>query len=131
MFPWTWVVTEEFGKSDHRPILINIEYNTGLQVRRQKCPFFEAQWLCEESIENIIQTTWEQAKQLHAEASLSEQTMHVHEALHKWDKEVLKGPRRRLRELQKELNKVMSGHLSDNAIDKQKEIQLKMKNLLE
>jgi hypothetical protein len=33
----------------------------------------------------------------------------MHKALHRWDKEVLKGPRRRLRELQKELNIVMSG----------------------
>jgi hypothetical protein len=59
---------------------------------------FEARWLCEESVENIIETAWEKAKVLHAEASLSAHTKEVHEALHLWDKEILKGPRRRLRE---------------------------------
>jgi hypothetical protein len=55
----------------------------------------------------------------------------VHAALHKWDKDVLKGPRRRLRELQKELNQVMIGELSDDAIARQKEIQIQIENLLE
>jgi hypothetical protein len=59
---------------------------------------FEARWLCEESVENIIETAWEKAKVLRAEASLSAHTKEVHEALHLWDKEILKGPRRRLRE---------------------------------
>jgi hypothetical protein len=92
---------------------------------------FEARWLCEESVDNIIETAWEKANLLHADASLSVHTQEVHEALHKWDKEILKGPRRRLRELQVELNVVMSGALSDESIAKQKEIQLKMENLLE
>jgi hypothetical protein len=88
-------------------------------------------WLCESSVESIIQTACDRAKLLHAEASLSDHTTEVHEALHSWDKNVMKGPRRRLRELQVELNHVMSGPLSDEAIYEQRDIQLKMENLLE
>jgi hypothetical protein len=108
MFPLVGVVNEEFGKSDHRPILINTELQAGIQRMPQKGPLkFEARWLCEESVEQIIQTAWDRAKLLHAEASLSEHTQDVHDALHQWDKDVLKGPRKRLRELQKELNTVL------------------------
>jgi hypothetical protein len=132
MFPLVGVVNEEFGKSDHRPILINTELQAGIQRMPQKGPLkFEARWLCEESVEQIIQTAWDRAKLLHAEASLSEHTQDVHDALHQWDKDVLKGPRKRLRELQKELNTVLSGPLTDEAIARQKDIQLRIENLLE
>ena len=68
---------------------------------------------------------------MHAEDSLCNHTKEVHEALHRWDREILKGPRRRLRDLQTELNTVMAGPLTDEAVAQQKEIQLKMENLLE
>jgi hypothetical protein len=132
MFPSVGVLNEDFGKSDHRPILVDTERLNGIQVQHAVSPLrFEARWLCENSVESIIQTAWDRAKLLHAEASLSDHTAEVHEALHNWDKHVLKGPRKRLRELQAELNQVMSGPLSDEAISKQRDIQLKMENLLE
>ena len=56
MFPLAAVINDDFGKSDHRPIVINTEYNTGLTAVRQKAPLkFEARWLCESSVEHIIQ----------------------------------------------------------------------------
>ena len=100
MFPLAVVINEDFGKSDHRPIVINTEYNSGMSEVRSRGPLrFEARWLCENSIENIIQTAWERSKQENVHALLSAHTKEVHEALHTWDKEVLKGPRKRLREL--------------------------------
>ena len=68
---------------------------------------------------------------MHNQATFDEHTKEVHEALHSWDKEILKGPRRRLRELQKELNKSMTGPLSDEASAEQRELQLKIEDLLE
>jgi hypothetical protein len=76
---------------------------------------FQARWLCENSVETIIQTTWDHAKEMHAEASLCDHTKEVYEALHSWDRNVLKGPMKRLCELQLELNQVLSGPLSDEA----------------
>jgi hypothetical protein len=119
MFPIAGVVNEDFGKSDHRPILFDTDRLDGIQMQHVISPLrFEARWLCESSVESIIQTAWDKAKLIHAEASLSDHTTEVHEALHSWDKNVLKGPRRRLRELQAKLNRVMSGPLSDEAISK-------------
>ena len=87
MFPNAGVVNEEFCKSDHRPVMINTEYNAGIQPIFQRGPMkFEARWLCEQSVETIIQTAWERAKLMHAEESLSAHTSEVHEALHHWDR---------------------------------------------
>ena len=62
---------------------------------------------------------------------MSKKTEEVHTELHHWDKNVLRGPRHKLRILQKELNVVLSGPLSDDAVAKQMEIQLKIEALLE
>jgi hypothetical protein len=50
--------------------------------------------------------------------------------LHDWDKETLKGPRTHLRKLQKELNDVLSGPLSEEAVARQHELHLQIENLL-
>ena len=130
--PLTAVINDDFGKSNHRPIVINTEYNSGLTGF---CPNgqmkFEARWLCESSVEHIIQTAWKRVKHLHEDAKFGEHTREVHEALHSWDKNVLKGPKKRLRELQKELNVSMAGPLSDEASTKQRELQLKIEEFLE
>jgi hypothetical protein len=97
MFPIAGVINEDFGKSDHHPILVDTERLDGIQVQHVVSPLrFEARWLCESSVESIIQTAWDKAKLIHAEASLSDHTTEVHEALHSWDRNVLKGPRRRV-----------------------------------
>jgi hypothetical protein len=132
MFPSAGVVNEDFGKSYHRPIIVDTERLAGVHNQHAIPPLrFEARWLCENSVETIIQTAWDRAKLLHAEASLSDHTTEVHEALHSWDRNVLKGPRKRLRELQSELNRVMLGPLTDEAISKQREIQIQVENLLD
>jgi hypothetical protein len=96
-FPSAGVVNEDFGKSDHRPILVDTERLNGIQVQHAVSPLrFEARWLCESSVESIIQTAWDRAKLIHVEAPLSDHTAEVHEALHSWDKHVLKGPRKRM-----------------------------------
>jgi hypothetical protein len=70
MFLLVGVVNENYSKSDHRPILINTELLAGIQAMPQKGPLkFEARWLCEESVEQIIQTAWDRAKLLHVVTS--------------------------------------------------------------
>ena len=97
MFPLAAVVNEDFGKLYHRPIVIDTEHNSGMLIPRVRgTPRFEARWLCESSVEHIIQTAWERAKTLHAQDSFRDHTKEVHDALHAWDKEVLQGPRKRL-----------------------------------
>jgi hypothetical protein len=56
----------------------------------------------------------------------AEKTTCAGSALHEWDHEVIKGPRHRLRELQKDLNDAMCGQLCDDVVDKQEKIQIKI-----
>ena len=46
----------------------------------------------------------------------------VHEELHKWDRETLKRPQKRMAKLKKELEDLRRGPATDAAIDRQKEI---------
>jgi hypothetical protein len=63
MFPLAAVVNEEFGKSEHRPILVDTERCTGLHMPcGQPTIKFEARWLCESSVETIIHTACDRAK---------------------------------------------------------------------
>ena len=131
LFPHLAVVHEEFSKSDHRPIVVDTENFAGVQHSRPSGPGrFEARWLREESIDTIIQTAWVRAKSI-PRTSLAEATADIHKSLHRWDKEVLKGPRTRLRDLQKELDVVMTGPLDEEALDRQKQLQMGIEDLLE
>ena len=80
-------------------------------------------WLAEEEVEVIVQMAWDRAKARGSEP-YSQVTGEIHAALHTWDKETLKGPRTRLRKLQIELNEVLSGPLSDEAVARQHELHL-------
>ena len=55
----------------------------------------------------------------------------VHKSLHRWDKEVLQGPRTKLRELQKQLNEIMTAPIDDESLSKQQELQIRIEDLLE
>lgn len=89
---------DDFNKSDHHPIVIDTEYQ---ELSQHRIPLaakqFEARWFCEEAVDVITQTTWERAKR--RPSSLAQRTPNVHDSLHRWDNEVLKGPRTHLRNL--------------------------------
>ena len=131
LFPHLAVVHEEFSKLDHRPLVLDTEYYAGPQRARASCPRrFEARWLREETVDSIVETAWARAK-ARPGATLAEATSDVHKSLHCWDKEVLQGPRTKLRELQKKLNEVMSGTIDDDNLDQQKALQMQIEDLLE
>lgn len=54
----------------------------------------------------------------------------VHQELHTWDKEVLKGPRKCIHALEKELTEVRRGPLTANSVSMEKELLLKIELLL-
>ena len=81
LFPSYGVSNEPFNKSDHRPILIDTEFQQGLQPRGPTGPRkFEARWLAEEVVDTIVQEAWERAKSLGIEP-FSQVTSDVHLAL--------------------------------------------------
>ena len=96
----------EMGKSDHRPIMLDTNHLVGVANDRPTYGRkFEAYWLAEETIEEIVKTVWLKALQrgLRPTAKLES----VHRDMHLWDHRVLKEPCARLRRAQNELEDLM------------------------
>lgn len=55
----------------------------------------------------------------------------MHEELHVWDKKVLKGPFNRIKKMQKELEEIRRGPLTDDSIAAQKELLVRLELLME
>jgi hypothetical protein len=125
------VIHEDFWKSDHRPITLNTEYFDSEQVWNNGTKkMFEAKWLLEESFDDIVGGAWEEAS-AGGPTNLAQKLHAVHQALHAWDRRVLGEPKRRLKDLQMELNSAMEGPLTDEAAAKIQDIQLQIENLHE
>jgi hypothetical protein len=102
--PWT--------KSDHRPILLDTDYQQ-VEVRAHDGPKrFEAKWLKEEKFREEVVRAWEQAGAVAGDSVLA-RLGRMPSSLHAWDKRILKKPKRRLRKAQRELQKALDGPMSD------------------
>lgn len=66
------------------------------QPPKRSVKFFEARWLKEETVGEIVKASWEKAKLAGISPTLAERTRAVHADLHSWDRETLKGPKRRI-----------------------------------
>jgi hypothetical protein len=93
---------EQHHQSDHRPVVVDTEFhNESLIRRRSGGKKFEARWLAEESVNEIVKTAWEKAKLLGIAPSLAQRTNAVHSSLHEWDRTTLKGPKKIIAKLKK------------------------------
>jgi hypothetical protein len=125
MHPGAVVQHLGYIKSDHRPILLDTDFQN-VQVHPKSGPQrFEAKWLMESEFREEVRRAWDTA------ASVDDGVMgrlgRMHSALHAWDSQILRKPKRRLRKAQRELEKAMNGPLSDENEAKAKE----MANLIE
>jgi hypothetical protein len=77
-----------------------------------------------------VQRAWEAAGHSTNSGVLAKMN-HVHAVLHAWDSKVLKQPKRRLRKAQSELDKAMTGPISDENDKKAKESANLIEILLE
>lgn len=59
LHPMAGLSNLDMGKSDHQPICLDTEYLKGVAATRPKyaCKF-EARWLAEETVEEIVKTAW-------------------------------------------------------------------------
>lgn len=72
--------------------------------------FIETSWLTkEETIEEIVKSAWEKAKMAGIGPSLAARTRAMHTDLHSWDRDTLKGLKRRIDKLKKELERLRRG----------------------
>ena len=73
---------------------------------------FEAKWLREENFRSVVEKAWEDAGTATSSGVLAK-LGHMHEALHAWDSSVLQKLKRRLWQAKKEMEKALSGPMSD------------------
>jgi hypothetical protein len=132
MHPMSGLCNLDMGKSDHRPIYLDTEYLAGVAAPRTRPRhMFEAHWLAEDTIEEVIKTAWQKGVVQGLCPSASAKLEVVHIELHAWDRRVLKGPRARLRVAQKELEVLMRASFTAETKAKQKDLTLLIENLLE
>ena len=99
MNPRAAVINENHVHSDHRPLVLDMDYFDGNMFRplNRGIKKFEARWLKEETISEIVKASWEKAQLAGIGLTLADKTRAVHVDLHSWDREILKGPRRRIK----------------------------------
>ena len=131
LFPEAQLTNGEMVKSDHRPLIVDTD-GSRVQVTHKEGPRrFEARWLKEETVEEIIQAAWARAVPQGSDPSLMARLRVVHNDLHIWDREVLKKPVHRMKKLKRELERLRRGPLTDDSLVAQKEILLRLELLLE
>lgn len=132
LFPHAGVRNGEHCRSDHRPVLLDTEFHeANLLQPVEGFKHFEARWLMEETVDAVVQGAWDRAKLCGQSPTLADRTKAVHAELHVWDREVLKAPKKRLKNLKKQLENVRHQERSPDVIWKQKELQLKIDLLME
>ena len=98
----------DMGKSDHRPICLDTDYLAGVAAPRPRDGRkFEARWLAEEAVDEVVKTAWQKAVVRGLCPTASEKLAAVHRDIHMWDRKVLKGPRNRVKSAQKELEELI------------------------
>jgi len=130
LFPNAKLTHEGMVKSDHRPILLDTEglEDDGVKHSTKR---FEARWLKEETVEAMIQAAWARASARGEGPSFMQKTSMVHDELHVWDRETLKGPMRRMKKLKRELEQKRRGLMTDENLAAQKELLVRIELLME
>jgi hypothetical protein len=126
MHPGAILQNLEFIKSDHRPILLDTDYKEFYPPVNPGPKRFEAKWIQETDFRHEVVRAWEAASTTD-EGGVLGRLGRMHEALHIWDSQILRKPKRRLRKAQRDLEKAMSGPINAENEEKAKE----MSNLIE
>jgi hypothetical protein len=131
LFPNAELVNGEMVKSNHRPIIVSTTGVASQFPPREGARRFEARWLKEETVDEIVNAAWARAAAMGHNPNLMKKVKVVHGDMHVWDRDVLKKPAQRMKKLKKELEIFRRGPLTDESIAAQKEIFLRLEFLLE
>jgi hypothetical protein len=98
--------------------LLDTDYKPADQIQRAGPKQFEAKWLHEKGFRELVEKEWEKVSSTASADGVLAKLSILHSAMHAWDNEVLKKPKKRLRKAQRDLEKALSGPMSDenNAI---------------
>lgn len=128
LYPNATLTNAEHSKSDHRPLVLDLEGEVSMQRSHDGVKRFEARWLKENDVIQRVTEAWERTN---AHASLAARTAAVHQELHAWDREVLCAPQRQLKKLKAELEQLRLGPLTDEVADRQRELLIRIEETLE
>jgi hypothetical protein len=126
------VIHLEYNHSDHRPLLLDTEYYAAQNpVQNKGQRNFEAKWFREENFGEIVKDEWEAAVGATSPIDVLQRLKTMHSGLHAWDQRVLRRPKRRLREAQRDLENVMRGPINQETDRRKHEISNLIEKLLE
>lgn len=132
MFPNAVLVNGETMKSDHYPLSVDTEFSGSQQTQTFVSPRrFEARWLKEDTVQEVVQTAWVRASAQNRDSALMSRVNQVHKELHEWDREVLKRPAYCIKRLRRELEVLRRGPMTDESIAAHKETLLRLELLFE
>jgi hypothetical protein len=112
MHPGAAVFHLDYARSDHRPIMIDTEYQIPSGNLSSKPRRFEAKWMKEKRFNDVVQQAWEAANQVAPAGGILGKLNHLHGALHAWDATVLGKPKSRLKKAQREFENAMNGPMT-------------------
>jgi hypothetical protein len=118
----------DYTKSDHRPILLDTEYQDPL-THGGSPKRFEARWFQEKGFHQVVQDAW--ASAVASGPGVLARLDHMHKALHAWDINVLKKPKRHLQQAQRDFEAAMNGPLTEENAEIAKELSNLIELLLE
>ena len=132
LYPLAGLSNLDMGKSDHRPVLLDTEYLSGVaESTPKRNRKFEMRWLAEESVNEIVTTAWQKLVHQGLCPTTMDKLNSVHRDLHAWDRRVLKKPHAKLKKARRELEALMREPFSDDVKMRQKELSVLIENLLE
>jgi len=79
----------------------------------------------------MVKAAWARAAAKGEGPMLMQKIAQVHDELHVWDWEVLKAPTNRIRKMQKDLEKLRRGPMSDESVAAQKELLVCLELLMD
>jgi hypothetical protein len=97
LFQEAQLTNGEMVKSDHRPLIVDTDSAAEHIPNAGRPRRFEARWLKEETVEEIVQVAWARAAAQGNGPSLMAMVNAVHDDLHAWDREILKKPVHRMK----------------------------------
>lgn len=98
MFPAARVEHMEYHKSDHRPLLLNLEEEAAHEHSGPAVLRFEARWLKESNFRQVVEEAWLGLGLEAQTEGLAGKLAKVHQALHHWDKTVFRNLQKNLKE---------------------------------
>jgi hypothetical protein len=126
------VIHCDYYRLDHQPLLLDTDFYSAPANNTQTKPLrFEAKWLKEEKFSDIVQQSWDEAGNGTDPGNVLDRLKSMHAGPHTWDRTVLGRPKRRLRQVQRELETQMRGPMNPASDGRKQELVQLIEKILD